>query len=108
MDAVADDLPSGDCALVRQVLQHLSNSEVQRIVNKLTDFKYVILTEHLPEGEFIANKEIVTGQGIRLKKQSGIDLLCPPFNFKILSDKVLLSIVLSDDKGVVVTTLYET
>lgn len=107
LDAVADDLPSGDCALVRQVLQHLSNSEVQRIVNKLTDFKYVILTEHLPEGDFIANKEIVTGQGIRLKKQSGIDLLCPPFNFKVKEEKELLSIRLPDYRGVIVTTFFE-
>lgn len=108
LDVVADDLPEGDCALVRQVLQHLSNSDVQRIVDKLTNFKYVILTEHLPGGDFNANKDIITGQGIRLKKQSGIDLLCSPFNFKVLNEKVLLSIALSDDHGVIVTTLYET
>tara|TARA_B100000768_G_scaffold182060_1_gene209076 strand:+ start:4055 stop:4729 length:675 start_codon:yes stop_codon:yes gene_type:complete len=108
LDVVADDLPEGDCALVRQVLQHLSNSEVQRIVDKLSEFKYVILTEHLPDGAFEANKDIITGQGIRLKKQSGIDLLCPPFNFKVLNEKVLLSVAVSDHKGVIVTTLYET
>jgi len=76
-------------------------------VNKLTDFKYIILTEHLPEGDFIANKEILTGQGIRLKKQSGIDLLCPPFNFKVKEEKELLSIRLPDYRGVIVTTFYE-
>ena len=38
LDIAVDDLPAGDCALLRQVLQHLSNAEVQAIVRKLTDF----------------------------------------------------------------------
>ena len=107
LDIAVDDLPSGDCALLRQVLQHLSNTEVQSIVRKLNDFKYVILTEHLPEGDFVPNKEIISGQGIRLKKQSGLNLLAPPFNFKVKEEKQLLSIALKDCKGVIVTTFYE-
>ena len=107
LDIAVDDLPSGDCALLRQVLQHLSNAEVQAIMNKLTNFKYVILTEHLPEGDFTPNKDIISGQGIRLKKQSGLNLLAPPFNFKVKEEKKLLSVVLNDCKGIVVTTLYE-
>ncbi|NKI27988.1 class I SAM-dependent methyltransferase [Arenibacter sp. 6A1] len=108
LDIAVADLPSGDCAIIRQVLQHLSNTEVQSIVNKLTAFKYVILTEHLPEGDFVPNKEIISGQGIRLKKQSGINLLAPPFNFKVKEEKQLLSVTLKDGKGVIVTTLYTT
>lgn len=107
LDIAVDDLPSGDCALLRQVLQHLSNVEVQSIAKKLTDFKYVILTEHLPEGNFEPNKEIISGQGIRLKKQSGLDLLAPPFNFKVKEEKQLLSVNLTDFKGAIVTTLYK-
>ncbi len=107
LDIAVDDLPSGDCALLRQVLQHLSNAEVQSIARKLKDFKYVILTEHLPEGDFEPNKEIISGQGIRLKKQSGLNLLAPPFNFKVKEEKQLLSVILNDCKGVIVTTFYE-
>ncbi|AUP78789.1 class I SAM-dependent methyltransferase [Flavivirga eckloniae] len=107
LDIAVDDLPSGDCALLRQVLQHLSNTEVQRIVSKLTDFKYVVLTEHVPEGDFVPNKDIISGQGIRIKKQSGLNLLAPPFNLKIKEEKQLLSIVLNDNKGAIVTTLYK-
>ncbi|MEW7279319.1 class I SAM-dependent methyltransferase [Aquimarina sp. 2201CG1-2-11] len=106
LDIATDDLPSGDCALIRQVLQHLSNDEVQRIVSKLTNFKYVVLTEHLPEGDFIPNKEIISGQGIRLKKQSGINLLAPPFNFEVKEEKQLVSVTLNGGKGIIVTTLY--
>ena len=107
LDIAIDDLPSGDCAILRHVLQHLSNAEVQSIVSKLTDFKYIILTEHLPEGDFVPNKEIISGQGIRLKEQSGINLLTPPFNFKVKEEKQLLSVILNDCKGVIVTTFYQ-
>ena len=107
LDIAVDDLPSADCALLRQVLQHLSNAEVQSIVSKLASFKYVILTEHLPEGDFVPNKDIISGQGIRLKKQSGLNLLETPFNFKVKEKEQLLSVALNDHKGVIVTTLYK-
>ena len=106
LDIAVDDLPSADCALLRQVLQHLSNAEVQRIVSKLSSYKYVILTEHLPEGNFIPNKDIISGQGTRLKKQSGICLLALPFNFKIEEEKQLSSVTLKNSTGIIVTTLY--
>lgn len=108
LDIAVADLPAGDCVILRQVLQHLSNAEVQRVVSKLPDYKYVILTEHLPEGDFEPNKEIVSGQGIRLKIQSGVNLLAPPFNFKVKEEKQLLTVTLNDEKGLIVTTLYKT
>jgi len=107
LDIAVDTLPSGDCVLLRQVLQHLSNAEVQRILNALTTFKYIILTEHIPKGDFIPNKDIISGQGIRLKKQSGLDVLASPFNFKIKKQTPLFSYVLNGGKEVLVTTLYE-
>ena len=107
LDLAVDDLPMGDCALVRQVLQHLSNDEVKKILQKLTNYKYVIITEHLPMGEFIPNKDKISGQGIRLKDQSGIDLFTEPFNWKVLLAKELLSIELEKGKGRIVTTLYK-
>ncbi|MFK7749809.1 MAG: SAM-dependent methyltransferase, partial [Kordia sp.] len=51
-------------------------------------------------------KDIISGQGIRLKKQSGIDVLVSPFYFKVKAAKQLLSIVPKNGKGVIVTTLY--
>ena len=107
LDIAEDELPAADCVILRQVLQHLSNAEIKSVVEKLYDYKYVILTEHLPEENFEANKNIISGQGIRLKKQSGVNLLAPPFNFKVEEEKQLLSLNSTDFEGVVVTTLYK-
>lgn len=106
LDLAKDELPKGDCAIIRQVFQHLSNDEILRILPKLLHYKYLILTEHIPQGDFIPNKDIISGQGIRLKKQSGIDLLQAPFHFKIKEQKQLIATLLDQNKGVILTTLY--
>lgn len=107
LDIAADDLPVADIVILRQVLQHLSNDEIQAILSKLYNYRFLILTEHLPKGEFVPNKEIISGQGTRLKKQSGVNLLAPPFNFKVKGEKKLLTITSEDNKGVIETTLYK-
>ncbi|WP_299061328.1 class I SAM-dependent methyltransferase [uncultured Polaribacter sp.] len=107
LDIAKDDLPKADCVFIRQVLQHLSNKEVEAVVKKLYRYKYLILTEHLPVEDFEPNIDIISGQGIRLKKKSGINLLAPPFNLEVKSEKQLVSVNLNDNKGVLVTTLYQ-
>ena len=107
LDIATDVLPSGDCVILRQVLQHLSNAEIQKVVEKLYDFQYVILTEHLPEEDFEPNKDIISGQGIRIKKQSGVKLSAFPFNFKVKEEQQLLSAPSPGFKGVLVTTLFK-
>ncbi len=106
LNIAEDDLPIADCVLIRQVLQHLSNKEIIEVVKKIENYKYVILTEHLPKGNFTSNKDIISGQGIRLKKQSGVDLLKPPFNLKMKESKILNSIELDNNKGLIVTNLF--
>lgn len=106
LDLAKDALPEADCALIRQVLQHVSNAEVQSILNKLSAYKYVIITEHIPKGEFEANIDIISGQGIRLKKHSGIDLLKPPFNWIAVEETQLLYIPLKHGKELIKTMLY--
>ena len=106
MDIVEDELPIGDCAILRQVLQHLSNTEIQKITKKLNHYKYVILTEHVPMGNFISNKTLISGQGIRLKQNSGVDLLAEPFNLRIAGEQNLEEAILRNNKGRIVTTLY--
>lgn len=108
LDIAVDDLPNADCVLIRQVLQHLSNNEIQNILNKVTKYKYIILTEHIPNGAFTSNIDIISGQGIRLKKNSGLDILAAPFHFKIKEKRELLSLDLGQKKGRIRTVLYTT
>lgn len=108
LDIAKDELPQGDCAILRQVLQHLSNNEITHIVSQLTRYKYIILTEHLPNEPFISNLDIISGQGIRLKKKSGVNLLEPPFQLKIRTFKILDTYNLKDKKSVIQTQLLET
>ncbi len=104
LDIVADELPQGDCVLIRQVLQHLSNDHIKEVVPKLKQFKYAIITEHLPKKEFVPNLDKTTGVNIRLSRNSGVVLHEPPFSIAAVSREELLRIPYN--KGVVVTTLY--
>ncbi|MCL5127608.1 class I SAM-dependent methyltransferase [Algibacter sp. L4_22] len=107
LDIAKDKLPTGDCIILRQVLQHLSNAEIERVVEKLANYKYIILTEHLPLGNFTPNKDIISGQGIRLKQNSGVNLLEAPFNLEVKTETILGEYILEHHKGRIVTKLYE-
>jgi len=107
LDLAKDSIPAGDCAIIRQVFQHLSNDEVQQILNKLYQFKFVIITEHIPKYNFIPNIDILSGQGNRLKKKSGLDLASPPFNFKVIDKKQLLKVNVINKDELMVTTQYQ-
>lgn len=106
LDIAKDVLPVADCAILRQVLQHVSNEEISAITQKLVQYKYVIITEHLPEGVFVPNIDIISGQGIRLKIGSGVDVLQPPFSLPVTSAEQLLEVIPRDGKGRIVTWLF--
>jgi hypothetical protein len=105
LDIAKDDLPRADCVIIRQVLQHLSNQEIQQILDKLSVYEYIILTEHIPVGEFIPNIDIIANSQNRLKHHSGVDVLAEPFNFKVKEFKILNEVIL-DDNSQIVTSLF--
>ncbi len=107
LDIIKDTLPSGDCIILRQVLQHLSNKDIEEVTKKIADYKYIILTEHIPLGNFTPNKDIISGQGIRLKQNSGVNLLEVPFNLKIKDQKQLGEHILENKKGCILTTVFQ-
>ncbi|WP_354667426.1 class I SAM-dependent methyltransferase [Pseudotamlana agarivorans] len=106
LDIAKDPWPKADCIILRQVLQHLSNKEILQVLEKLKAYQYIILTEHIPEGDFIPNKDIISGQGIRLKQNSGVNLLEAPFFLKIKSEIVLAEHFPEQHKGRIETKLY--
>lgn len=114
LDMINDDLPTGDVVFIRQVLQHLSNNEIQKVVAKLPgSYRFLILTEHLPSsGSFVANVDKESGPYIRLnfgKHGSGVVLTEPPFNLKVAKSTVLCEVFEDVDgrKGLIRTTLCE-
>lgn len=107
LNLAEEELPKADCAILRQVLQHLSNKEIEGILPKLYQYKYLIVTEHLPEGEYQPNLDIISGRNIRLRKNSGVNLELAPFNFKPIAKKQLITIPDTTNGGVIVTTLYQ-
>jgi hypothetical protein len=106
LDLVKDELPAGDVALVRQVLQHLSNDQIGRFVARASIYKFLIVTEHLPcRADFRHNVDKLAGPGTRMGDESGVVLTSPPFNLRPKSEKEICR-VNSIDTGVLVTTLY--
>ncbi len=79
-------LPDADLCLIRQVLQHLSNAQIQRILGKLAKYRFVIVTEHYPgAAEFKApNLDKAHGAGTRVTRGSAVCLDQPPFNVRSL------------------------
>jgi SAM-dependent methyltransferase len=84
LNIVRDKLPDGQLCLIRQVLQHLSNADIQKVIKKLGKFDYVIITEHQPVGDnIIPNIDQLINAGIRLGVNSGVYLDKSPFNKRV-------------------------
>ncbi len=111
IDAIHEPLPQADVIFIRQVLQHLSNAQISQIIPKLKQFRYAIITEHLPTPSRLQTKNLdkVHGGGIRLGQDSGIYLQDPPFLMQAMEAEILLDVPAGPDserEGVIVTTCY--
>jgi hypothetical protein len=106
LDMIEDDLPKGRVIFLRQVLQHLSNSDISRVATKVSaSCEYLLVTEHLPaRADFIPNIDIARGHEIRLRHDSGVVLTSPPFELQIIDEQVLCEV--AEMGGVIRTTAY--
>lgn len=82
-DIIQDPLPEGELYLVRQVLQHLSNDQIGRALDKLRHKPHVVIAEHHPAASRFKeyNRDKPPGQAIRVPFGSGVYLDKPPFSF---------------------------
>jgi hypothetical protein len=78
--------------MLRQVLQHLSNRQIQAILPKLARYRWVIVTEHLPSerSRVVANLDKVHGSHVRIADRSGVYLDQPPFSLPANSMRTIL------------------
>jgi hypothetical protein len=75
------------------------------IIPKLYKYKFLILTEHIPNNfNFIPNKNFTSGPSIRLERNSGVVITAPPFNLIFKEKKEIFSI--QEGCGNIVTILY--
>ena len=108
-----DELPKGDLAFVRQVLQHLSNREIKKFVdylNEVKPYKYLLVTEGLPfEKGFKPNIDKPSGSDTRFLLNSGIELHKDPFLLKYKSKNIICQVnkKMVGANGIIRSTLYE-
>lgn len=114
IDATRDRLPEGDVCFLRQVLQHLSNRQIAAILRKLGQYKWVIITEHVPkDADMIQpNLDKLHGADIRVHRNSGVYLDQPPFGIPSTKLSLILEVPGTDlgpgvDPGIIRTYLYE-
>jgi hypothetical protein len=85
-DIIEDELPDGDLCLIRQVLQHLSNAQISRVLTNCSKFPYWVVTEDVHCGRRMRpNLDIMHGPDNRLHKRSGVFLDRAPFSLQTQS-----------------------
>lgn len=106
LDLTSGQIPQTNVILVRQVLQHLSNTEIKKFVKNIEGkFQHLIVTESLSKSMFFRpNKDTNTGPGIRVHERSGVVLEKDPFNLEFSK----LDVIMKEAKGreLFVTKIY--
>ena len=83
MDIANDALPEGDLCLIRQVLQHLDNRTIERVLDHASRYPYCIVTESQMMDPQVVNVDIKPGAWTRTLFRSGLYFDRPPFSKKI-------------------------
>jgi SAM-dependent methyltransferase len=79
-DITTDMPPVGELCLLRQVLQHLSNSEILRVLATLKSFSWVLISEDVPVHPRFFNRDKLHGPDVRAYYDSGVYIDRAPFS----------------------------
>jgi SAM-dependent methyltransferase len=95
LNIIDDELPTGDLCLIRQVLQHLSNEQIGKVLEQTNKYPYVVVTEHYPAAQALRRKNAdkPCGEDVRIYDGSAVFLDAPPF------DRRLAGLLLDVDAG---------
>jgi SAM-dependent methyltransferase len=83
LDITRDLLPQADLCLIRQVLQHLSNQEIDQILRNLGGFSSVLISEQVPAYPQSINHDKPHGPDVRGIYGSGVYVEKPPFSIEV-------------------------
>lgn len=80
-DITCGPLPDAQLCVIRQVMQHLSNEEIGKILHQVQKYRYVLITEHIVKKECAKKYNIdkVHGAQTRVARRSGVYLEEGPF-----------------------------
>jgi hypothetical protein len=111
-DAIEEPLRHADLIIIRQVLQHLDNASIAKILDKVRNYRFALITEHIPITKDVKyNIDKVTGPNIRMKMNSGVFIEASPFSLP--NTRIFLSYRADDQikkkivPAVMRTSLYE-
>lgn len=106
LNILEDKIPVADCIIIRQVFQHLNNKSIFEILKNIKNFRFLIITEHVPDFSFNPNIDNPTGPTTRLHFNSGVDIEKDPFRFQFLEKE---QITVKDNKlgGLHKTVIYK-
>lgn len=102
---ISDELPNADLCIIRQVLQHLSNSDIQKILNNVKKYKYVLVSEDVTKQEYLSKYNIDKQNNhiTRTYVDSGVYIEKEPFYV----DCEVVNIIPLDEKRELRTILIE-
>lgn len=101
-----DPLPTCDVLFLRQVLQHLSNADIEAGLARLAGrCRFLVVTEHVPaDADYAPNLDKPSGACIRLDVGSGVVLTEAPFCLARTAEEVLCEV--PEYGGLVRTVVY--
>jgi len=81
-DAIEEAWPHADLVLIRQVLQHLTNAQIARVLEKTKAYKYVLITEDVYVGPgMVPNVDVpCASPTTRWFDKSGVYIDLPPWS----------------------------
>jgi SAM-dependent methyltransferase len=102
-DLTKERLPQAQLCLVRQVLQHLSNAEIQAALTHICKYPLALISEHVPKKPKSFNRDKPHGPDVRAYYGSGVYVEKPPFSRKatllwetaLEADSVLRTVLLA-------------
>jgi hypothetical protein len=108
-NACVDPLPPADLLIIRQVLQHLTNAQIESVLQNVekTGFRHVLIAEHVssPEKAGAPNQDLPSqGYFTRLDFNSGVFIDQPPFSRPA---KLLGSFSVPSMEGALLVCLWE-
>jgi SAM-dependent methyltransferase len=102
---IEDELPDGQLCMIRQVLQHLSNDQISRVITKCRKYPYLLITEDVYAGSGMRpNLDHTHGPDNRLCKRSGVYVDLPPYNLRA---EAVLEMAIPETHSLLRTSLIE-